>query len=546
MGGKTWIDNGDSNTYTFTGLTSNTSYTVHVRVTNGVEKTANSNKDTITSTLSKPTFSENVEGEVVITYPSGCSNGKTCSYQENDGIINTVNGTTTVNVGEDGTIVATVTDGVNTVSSTYTVVRRNLYVSSTGSDTTGYGTISKPYATLTKAYDSATSTSQATIYVMDKITQTDTTNMDENKEIVLTSYSTNGTINSLFRGDSLTDYMINQTLGTLTLESITIDGNNISSDYGLLLVEGGTINVNDKTTIQNSISLKMCGGAIRLDDDSNSVLNLNGGTITNNQAFCGGAIHGGFTTIVNINNGEIRNNTASTDGGGVYSGGTVNLNGGEITDNVALLKGGGLSFDYISAETIFNINGGTINNNTIKDGLTSNNTYNVFTSDAKDKGVMITTPDFSYNSGEKYYITTALNDNYGIAVQDASTANGASVILYNNTNTNNHKWLPLITNIIDGEVTFGISARHSYDRWLWVNNNSSTSGTKIVISELNNHQGGFWNIKPAGNGTYYIQNSATGLCLDLYDSQVVNNAVIQTYTCGQTTNQKWKFVKTNY
>ena len=93
-GGKTWIDNGNKNTYTFTGLTSNTSYTIHVRVTNGVEKTATSNKVATTSTLSQPTFSETNEGEVVITYPSGCSNGKTCSYQENNGSINTVNGTT--------------------------------------------------------------------------------------------------------------------------------------------------------------------------------------------------------------------------------------------------------------------------------------------------------------------------------------------------------------------------------------------------------------------------------------------------------------------
>ena len=39
-GGKTWIDNGVSNTYTFTGLKQNTSYEIEVRVTNGVEMTA--------------------------------------------------------------------------------------------------------------------------------------------------------------------------------------------------------------------------------------------------------------------------------------------------------------------------------------------------------------------------------------------------------------------------------------------------------------------------------------------------------------------------
>ena len=123
-GGKTWIDNGDSNTYTFTGLTSNTSYTVYVRVTNGVEKTANSNKDTITSTLSKPTFSE--EGTttktVTITYPSGCGSTLTCTYQKDNGSsVNVINSSVEVPFTEDGNVVATVTDDTNTVSSSYTV-----------------------------------------------------------------------------------------------------------------------------------------------------------------------------------------------------------------------------------------------------------------------------------------------------------------------------------------------------------------------------------------------------------------------------------------
>lgn len=123
-GGKTWIDNGDSNTYTFTGLTSNTSYTVHVRVTNGVDKTATSNKDTITSTLAKPTFSE--EGTttktVTITYPSGCGSTLTCTYQKDNGSsVNVINSSVDVPFTDDGNVVATVTDGTNSVSSSYTV-----------------------------------------------------------------------------------------------------------------------------------------------------------------------------------------------------------------------------------------------------------------------------------------------------------------------------------------------------------------------------------------------------------------------------------------
>ena len=360
-GGKTWIDGGSNNTYTFTGLNENTSYTVHVRVTNGVEKTATSNKATTTSTLAKQPLVKQMRGEVVITYPSGCGNETTCSYQENDGSMVTANGTTTVNVGEDGTIVATVTDGVNTVSSTYTVIRRNLYVSSSGSDTTGYGTIAKPYATLTKAYDSATSTQEATIYFMNRVTQTDTTNMDEDKNIVLTSYSTNGTINSLVRGNSLTDYMIKQTSGTLTLEDVTIDGNNVAADYGLISISSSTININGGATLQNGKSA-INGGAVRIEDNTKGVLNLNGGMISNNSAPGAGAIQVGFECEANINSGTISNNSATKDyGGAIYSTGLINLKGGNITNNSAIDSGGGVA----ARDSLMHVYGGNVNNNTV-------------------------------------------------------------------------------------------------------------------------------------------------------------------------------------
>ena len=124
-GGKTWIDGKASNTYTFTGLTENTSYTVDVRVTNGVDKTATSNKDSSTTTLTAPTFQEKntaTDKTVIITYPKGCGTSLTCTYQKDDGEIITVTDTTVeVAFTESGSLVASINDGSNSVSSSYTV-----------------------------------------------------------------------------------------------------------------------------------------------------------------------------------------------------------------------------------------------------------------------------------------------------------------------------------------------------------------------------------------------------------------------------------------
>ena len=395
-GGNSWVNGGTNKTYTFSGLTQGTAYNIQVRVTASSGKTTSTSKSVTTSSLTKPTFNENTNGDVVISYPSGCTNGKTCSYSQNNGNNVTVTGSTTLSFGADGTVVATVTDGTNTVSSTYTFIKRDLYVSTSGSDTTGYGTISKPYATLTRAYDSATSTQEATIYIMNKVTQADTTNMDDNKKIILTSYSESDDINSLVRSSSLTSYMIYQTNGNLTLKNITIDGNNIAAQWAMVFI-GSDASIEDGTTLRNANNQNDWGGAIWVNG---GVLTMNGGElsnnktvaggsavfvspeavtavvhhlgtfimndgiITNNTAFNGAIYNGGNTTI---NNGTISNNTAELWGGGIWSNGTLRITGGIITENKVIGNtagnwgGGGVLYQRGST---FTQTGGTITSNT--------------------------------------------------------------------------------------------------------------------------------------------------------------------------------------
>ena len=130
--GQTWIDNGTNNVYNLTGLNHNTTYHIKARVTTPAGKVISSLSQK-TEELTEPTFEQinaGMSDDVVITYPVDCSDSSyTCTYKKNDEtIVNVTTQTVTVNYTESGTLVAAVTDGVNNVSSTFTVVVPERYV----------------------------------------------------------------------------------------------------------------------------------------------------------------------------------------------------------------------------------------------------------------------------------------------------------------------------------------------------------------------------------------------------------------------------------
>ena len=139
-GGKSWIT-GTGNTHTFTGLTQGTNYNIVVRIASNAGKLASQTKATTTSTISKPTFSESGTSPktVTINYPSGCGSTLTCTYQKSNGSKVTVRSSTaTVTFTNDGTLVATVSDGINETSSTYTVTIPAIIQSWTSSSKTDF------------------------------------------------------------------------------------------------------------------------------------------------------------------------------------------------------------------------------------------------------------------------------------------------------------------------------------------------------------------------------------------------------------------------
>lgn len=223
--------------------------------------------------------------------------------------------------------------------------------------------------------------------------------------------------------------MIKQTAGSLTLENITIDGNNVVANYGLISIGSSTININGGATLQNGKSA-INGGAIRIEDNTNGVLNLNGGTISNNSAPGAGAIQVGFEGEANINSGTISNNIGTEGSGAIYSAGLLNLKGGNITNNSATDIGGSI---VVGDNSSMNIYGGNVNNNTSSSILYNNIGFIHGMVNDYQGNVSITDANI-------FNIATVLNNTLVVDISGGIVANGTNIQIYQNNNSNAQKW----------------------------------------------------------------------------------------------------------
>ena len=267
------------------------------------------------------------------------------------------------------TLYLKVTDNAGRTSSvattTATIVSTNVYVSSSGNDSTGNGSSSAPYATLAKAYDKVAN--GGNIILLSNITQSSSVTVGTASKSV-NLISNGSSVYSIIRGSSLKTYMLIINNGSiLTTKNVVFDGNSIASTQTMLAISNSTVNLNDGTIIKNTISSTDYHGAgIYLG--GSGILNINGATITNNKTtgtYSQGAgiyVNGG---TVNMNSGTISNNNSSDVGGGVMLWhGTFNMYGGTITGNYATDAGGGGSMGAESVNTYLNLYGGTISGNT--------------------------------------------------------------------------------------------------------------------------------------------------------------------------------------
>ncbi len=517
----------------------------------GANITVNSNATYYgNSILGTPTYVEDTEGEVVITFPSGCSSPYTCKYKIGGGSdVSVTTNTVTVNVGEDELITSTAMDGRNTASSTYTSIRHNLYVKSDGSDTTGYGTVAHPYATIARAYNAATDTRTSTIYVMDNITESNGVYMDDSKDIILTSSDTSGVsgtaINTVTRSSSYTGAFCKIDTGTLAINNLKYNGANVSSVYGAILAgSNSTVELNSGVEMYNFKSLNS-GGAIDsyLDTDTYwaPTITINGAKLYSNSAPNGGAIYVASDVDLTINsNTSIYDNTSTRDGGGaIYtdSGSTVTLNGGSIYFNSASANGGA-----IYSNGILNLAGSQITENGATNG-----------------GAI-------YNKGTLNYSSGALHENtasWGGAINNTGTLNmtGGS-ITYNegnaagifndgtatitagtiSNNTSSTVDLPGgVFNSYIGKLTVGGT--------ITIDNNTtnySAHGRDLYAMNINNDgritdsNTGYWNLNSSNSYFGVYSSSNTNFVLDVDHGTVANGTNVDIWTNGTNTNQQWR------
>ena len=179
------------------------------------------------------------------------------------------------------------------------------------------------------------------------------------------TFTGGGTLNRMSPSGNL----IKVESGSLTLNNVTIDGNNVTiSDSGAVAainMAGGTVIMNDGAKITNhkrtgaygpavymaggtfkmkggtisGCESKKYGGAIYLDSGS---FEMNGGTVENNKTTSDASSYGGGAFYVRdakltINGGLIQKNS-SNYGGAIYntSYGTTIINGGVIKNNTTL------------------------------------------------------------------------------------------------------------------------------------------------------------------------------------------------------------------
>ena len=278
--------------------------------------------------------------------------------------------------------------GNNTLTQTnyITVLSNNDYVSPTGSDTTGTGTIKNPYATIKNGLNNVAAGGILNL-LPGTYTGTGNVGLTITKNVNIIGTSQNNTIinavclnnvfsvnsgvnvtiaNLTFANGTTSDGGAIYNLGTLTVNNCTFTGNTgTSTDYnygggGAIYNNGGTSTVNNCIFTGNTVI--WYGGAIYNNGGTSTVNNC---TFTGNTATsCGGAIYnnGGTSTV---NNCTFTGNTVKNSYGGAYvnNAGTSNVTNSSFIGNTALTFGGAVS-NYAS----MNVSNCIFTNNTVQRG----------------------------------------------------------------------------------------------------------------------------------------------------------------------------------
>ncbi|MFG2638379.1 hypothetical protein ACGFX8_31995 [Streptomyces sp. NPDC048362] len=190
---------------------------------------------------------------------------------------------------------------------------------------------------------------------------------------------------------------------------IVINGNGdtitrVAGTFRILTVDGGALTVRAATLSNGdatgSAVANGAGGAIVVTN--NGSLNLNATVIQNNHANFGGGISVFSGSRAQINASTFTGNSATQNGGGIVSDGTVAVNASQISGNTAGGAGGGIA----SIGTL-TINASRIQNNTAQTGgglangvpAVAGGTSTVTASNISNNSANVGNPGGVYNNG---------------------------------------------------------------------------------------------------------------------------------------------------
>ncbi len=312
-------------------------------------------------------------------------------------------------------------------ASVKTALLNDVYVSFTGSDTTGGGTKDAPFATLEQAFSWVAD--GGTVHVMNDLTLEDAgVTFSESKAVTVLSDS-DGDLSddeaySIQRGSAFAAPMLAVSDGSLTLKALTLDGQketydsfNVTGTSTGINVTGGTLTLGKGFVLQNSYNE------------------------AGNYASAGLRICGADASASLEDGAKIRNNTSYDGPGVMVRTGTFTMNGGTISGNYSIGYGSGV---YLSGSNSANtavayLNGGTITNNYVSTansgggGLMVHNNSTAVLNGVTIKGNGVCANSAEYAAGVYLYGTT--NSNLTVAGDTVISGNtgGATFTESNNT-----------------------------------------------------------------------------------------------------------------
>ena len=236
-GGNTWVNNGTNKTYTFNNLDNTKSYPIQVRVTSGIGKTTTSASTSVQpNAIAVPTYKETgtTTKTVTITYPSGCGSAYTCTYKKDSAAaVNVTSTTANVSFTASGTLSGTVSDGKNTVSSSYTPTIK--YGLSAGTVRGGSISLSKTLASYTETITFTATPSSGFTYQGATIVCNNSTSQTINSSTKSFKVSNTGcsqaTVYPTWKKDDLTIFELYKISGAGKFSGNLFDGARMDINY---------------------------------------------------------------------------------------------------------------------------------------------------------------------------------------------------------------------------------------------------------------------------------------------------------------------------